>query len=405
MAESNQERYIIGGLLGFALGSSFTYFLLTRFGYYIPNSNPNSNRLIDNLLSLRAQLSDLKQIAQDALQHQPSIVEPEHEAYAKFDEYDRDEALDDDSSESSLSDSNRKLSRGSSRLSYQSATETVQEDLTDVFLQELDALDDEDSTDQEQVAILRRNLFIRCWQKRLKYLHEPDFLFRFAKACFYASKQAKEVKNDLINANLIRIEAENSPDFSEQFFLMRGLAAIRKCFDIYHRRNVVPDIIAYNWMVYILGAMALVVPLADKIKLGHEFKTWLDMAIDDYPEDANFRLLDGRWCFTVANMSWWEKQLASTLFSVPPDSTIEAAETALNGALKLSSSPEIQFTAFFYLAKCAIARKDYKGVIKLLDQSCEFYEHVPKPYHGSDLHLLKQELDKLILSYTYYRSQ
>ena len=39
-----------------------------------------------------------------------------------------------------------------------------------------------------------------------------------------------------------------------------------------------------------------------------------------------FRHLLGRFCYEVAELSWWERKMASTLFADPPNATMEEAK-------------------------------------------------------------------------------
>lgn len=43
------------------------------------------------------------------------------------------------------------------------------------------------------------------------------------------------------------------------------------------------------------------------------------------PNDATTLHLLGRWCFSVANITWIERTAASALFSSPPSSSYEEA--------------------------------------------------------------------------------
>ena len=43
------------------------------------------------------------------------------------------------------------------------------------------------------------------------------------------------------------------------------------------------------------------------------------------PRDASAYHLLGRWAFDVANVPWWKRRVASTLFTAPPDASIEDA--------------------------------------------------------------------------------
>lgn len=64
-----------------------------------------------------------------------------------------------------------------------------------------------------------------------------------------------------------------------------------------------------------------------KVKISNAFtiKTHFDKAVELNPKDGTSRHLVGMWCFTFADMPWYQRKIASALFASPPTATYEEA--------------------------------------------------------------------------------
>jgi tetratricopeptide (TPR) repeat protein len=73
-------------------------------------------------------------------------------------------------------------------------------------------------------------------------------------------------------------------------------------------------------------------------------------AIAINPDDATAHHLLGRWCFTVADMAWYQRSIASTLFAEPPSSSYEEARDYFSGAERIA--PDFWKMNQYQLAQC-----------------------------------------------------
>ncbi|XP_016280590.2 regulator of microtubule dynamics protein 2 isoform X1 [Monodelphis domestica] len=104
------------------------------------------------------------------------------------------------------------------------------------------------------------------------------------------------------------------------------------------------------WYANLCGCVAECGGLQNKIKYGQLFKKHLDRAIELIPDEPFLYYLNGRYCYSVFNLNWMEKKMASVLFGMVPTSSVEEA---LGNFLKAEElKPGYSKYNYVYLAKC-----------------------------------------------------
>ncbi|XP_027754667.1 regulator of microtubule dynamics protein 2 [Empidonax traillii] len=187
------------------------------------------------------------------------------------------------------------------------------------FLQQVDNLHKGSEDDKKEA-------FRLLLEKDNEYENCVDFLWRLARAygdLFEMTTDAEEKRKYVIDG---KIKAEKAVQLDD------GSAE------------------SHQWFAIMCGYMSQFESVQNKIRNGYLFKEHLDKAIELKPQDPFLYYLNGRWCYSVAQLSWIEKKVATALFGTPPTSTVEEA---LQNFLKAEEMrPGYSKCNYVYLAKC-----------------------------------------------------
>ena len=110
--------------------------------------------------------------------------------------------------------------------------------------------------------------------------------------------------------------------------------------------------------------MAGYASMNDRIKFGHEFKEHRDLAVAIDSNDRLLHYMYGRWCFEIASLSWIERQVAATFFTVVPKATYDDALSSFQTADSLKHDWKSNHC---FLAKTYVAMKKFSHAIKWID--------------------------------------
>ncbi|NXU45852.1 RMD2 protein, partial [Drymodes brunneopygia] len=188
---------------------------------------------------------------------------------------------------------------------------------------------------------------------------EDEDLFNFLQQVDNLHKGSEDDKKESFRLLLEKDDKyENCADF-----LWRLARAYGDLFemttDAEEKRKYVTDVSnirnlqSYKWehlFAIMCGYMSQFESVQNKIRNGYLFKEHLDKAIELKPQDPFLYYLNGRWCYSVSQLSWLEKKVAAALFGTPPTSTVEEA---LQNFLKAEEMhPGYSKCNYVYLAKC-----------------------------------------------------
>ncbi|KAK9403182.1 regulator of microtubule dynamics protein 1 [Crotalus adamanteus] len=81
----------------------------------------------------------------------------------------------------------------------------------------------------------------------------------------------------------------------------------------------------HKWYAICLSDVGDYEGIKNKIASAFVIKEHFQKAIDLNPKDATSLHLMGIWCYTFADMPWYQRNIATVLFSTPPSSTYEEA--------------------------------------------------------------------------------
>ena len=131
---------------------------------------------------------------------------------------------------------------------------------------------------------------------------------------------------------------------------------------------------AHKWYAIALGSRGEYLGIKEKILDGFQFKKHIDKAAELAPQDHTIRHLLGRFCYEVAELSWWERKMAATLFADPPTASMEEAKDHFTAAETLKPGGWIENRQF--LAKCCINLQEWLKNLSFLLRIRSLYRSV-----------------------------
>ncbi|CAK5117173.1 unnamed protein product [Meloidogyne enterolobii] len=126
-----------------------------------------------------------------------------------------------------------------------------------------------------------------------------------------------------------------------------------------------------KWYAACTGGRTDFLGTAEKIKQGHKFKELIDKALAKSPKDYALLYMRGRFAYSVAGLSWFERKAAAALFSDPPKATYDEA---LNDFLAVYKLKPEWVENLVFLGKCYLAKNEKKEAIKYLKMAVEIGE-------------------------------
>lgn len=144
----------------------------------------------------------------------------------------------------------------------------------------------------------------------------------------------------------------------------------------------------HKWMSILLDARTAYDGIKARISHLDSVKNHMLKAIELNPKDATTLYMLGLWCFQIADMPWYQRKVASTVFTAPP---ISSFEEALNYFLKAEEvEPRFYSQNLLMLGKTYLKLRKEDKARFYLELACHY------PIATDDDHLANKEACELL---------
>jgi tetratricopeptide (TPR) repeat protein len=109
-----------------------------------------------------------------------------------------------------------------------------------------------------------------------------------------------------------------------------------------------------KWAAVLTGGLTDFLGTKEKIQEGNKFKSYLDKALAINGTEYSLLHMRGRFSFSVANLSWFERKAASAFFATPPTATIDDALMDFLEVEKLR--PALWIDNLMYVGRCYLSK-------------------------------------------------
>ena len=184
--------------------------------------------------------------------------------------------------------------------------------------------EDKESNEVEVVKSLHTFLI------QYKESTNPEFLWRLARA-----------SRDLANLSSTDVTSKKSLIYEAHEYAKRALACGEENFA------------CHMWYSITLSDLGDYEGMKQKISNAYEIQNHFKRAIELNPLHATCYHLLGRWCFTVADVPWYQRKIASAIFDTPPSSSYEEAIDYFERAERLD--PNFYSMNHLMIAKCYLS--------------------------------------------------
>ncbi|KAI1711773.1 regulator of microtubule dynamics protein 1 [Ditylenchus destructor] len=198
-------------------------------------------------------------------------------------------------------------------------------------------------------------------------VHKYQVMWRLARSCFQSSAELPS----------------NNPKRKD--LLYKGKECAHEALQLNDN-----DFNGLKWAAVVHGSLDEFLSMKARIENGHTFKGYLDKAIALQPKDFSLLHMRGRFSYSVAGLSWIERNFASTFFETPPTATYQ---DAVNDLLEVNRIKPDWIDNLFYLAKSYMRQGDKANAAKYLKSASNV-----QPSDDADREVLK-EVTQLMKKY------
>ncbi|KAI6237257.1 Regulator of microtubule dynamics protein 1 [Aphelenchoides besseyi] len=135
------------------------------------------------------------------------------------------------------------------------------------------------------------------------------------------------------------------------------------------------DFDVVKWCAITSGLVCEISGNKDRIKMGYEFKKYLDEALAMNAADSTLLHMRARFSYAISNLTYWERKAASLLFATPPTATIDEALEDFLAAETLK--PNQWIDNLLYIGLCYLNKKDYSNAQTYLQKAIEIPPNDP----------------------------
>ncbi|XP_034933628.1 regulator of microtubule dynamics protein 1-like [Chelonus insularis] len=144
----------------------------------------------------------------------------------------------------------------------------------------------------------------------------------------------------------------------------------------------------HKWMAVIIDKKSSYDGMKARIKELNRVKEHMLKASELNPNDATVLYMLGHWCYSVSDLAWYQRKIASTIFGKVPDSSFEEALQYFKAAEKVE--PMFYGDNLLFLGKTYLKLNQKDEAIKYLKMAAEY------PAKNDDDHKAKQEATKIL---------
>ncbi|KAK9507724.1 hypothetical protein O3M35_007514 [Rhynocoris fuscipes] len=126
----------------------------------------------------------------------------------------------------------------------------------------------------------------------------------------------------------------------------------------------------HKWMSILLDARSVYDGIKARISHLNKVKDHLLIAANLNPKDATTLYMLGLWCYQIADMPWYQRKIASAIFTAPPVSSFEEALEFFNKAEEVD--PRFYSHNLLMLGKTYLKLKKEDKARYYLDLACNY---------------------------------
>ncbi|XP_017883500.1 regulator of microtubule dynamics protein 1-like isoform X2 [Ceratina calcarata] len=146
--------------------------------------------------------------------------------------------------------------------------------------------------------------------------------------------------------------------------------------------------VLHKWASIILNTKTLYEGIKAQIKESYNIKKHMLRAMELHPMDPTLLYMLGSWCYQVADLTWYQRKIASVIFGEPPTSTFEEALKYFKNAEAID--PNFYSYNLLMLGKTYLKLNEKEEALKYLKMTMEY------PAKSEDDREAKQEAQKLL---------